>query len=247
MDANLPQVDVAGVAVGALDRAGWVRHLSRCVQEGGLHHHVSLNAAKWVAMDQHDGLRRAVRRATSVAADGFGIVAASRFLGRPLPERVPGIDLAEDLLHAAVNRRWRVALYGARPPVLRHVAAQWSNRGAAIVFARSGHHPVHDTRVIVEEIRQCQPDVLLAALGTPKAECFLDDHREHLRVPLAMGVGGAFDVWAGAVRRAPAWLGEAGLEWAWRFALEPRVRFERAVLSSARFAAAIASGRQVRP
>jgi len=42
-----------------------------------------------------------------------------------------------------------------------------------------------------------------------------------------MGVGGAFDMLAGRVRRAPGWMQQAGLEWAYRLAQEPTRLWKR--------------------
>src|SRR5690242_1974697 len=101
-------VDVAGCPVGALSRAAWADRLAGWIADGTPHHHVSLNAAKWVAMRRDGSLRRAVLGASGVAADGAAIVAAARWLGDPLPERVTGCDLAHDLLGRAPAAGWRV-------------------------------------------------------------------------------------------------------------------------------------------
>jgi N-acetylglucosaminyldiphosphoundecaprenol N-acetyl-beta-D-mannosaminyltransferase len=239
-----PTVDVAGCPVGALDRAGWLAHLIRCVDHGPGHHHVSLNAAKWVAMRHDASLRRAVLGATSVGADGAGIVAAARWLGRPLPGRATGCDLAHDLLEHAAGAGWRVALVGAAAPVVGAVAARWRATGVEVVAARSGYFAPDEERDVAEAIAAARPDLLLVAMGTPRAELFVARWRPVLGVPLAMGVGGAFDVMAGAATRAPAAVGEVGLEWAWRWAYAPRARFRRAIVDSARFAVAVAAGRR---
>ena len=242
----MPSVDVSGVAVGALDRAGWVDHLVQCVERGTPHHHVSLNAAKWVAMRHDPQLRAAVSRATSVGADGIGIVLAAR----GVPERVAGADLAADLVAHAAVAGWRVALLGARPAVLATVADQLVDRGVHVVFATHGYHPHASAgaeRALAQRISEARPHLLLVALGTPTAERFIDDHRDVLRVPLAVGVGGTFDVWAGVARRAPRVVQRVGLEWAWRLAGAPTARFDRAVLGSLRFVGAVARGQRVAP
>lgn len=243
----IPHVDVGGVRVDALDRSAWRAYLEACVSTRSGHHHVSLNAAKWVALDRDPALAAAVGRAGSIAADGVGIVWASRLLGAPLPERVPGCDLADDLMRSAATWGWRVALLGARPEVLDRVTRQLRARGVPVVFAEHGYYEPAREAALVARIREARPHLLLVALGTPRAELFIDEHRAALGVPLAMGVGGTFDVWAGAARRAPPTLQRAGLEWAWRLAGNPRARFRRALLDSARFVHAIARGRRVSP
>lgn len=238
-------VDVGGCPVGALDRYGWVEHLAACVAEGTPHHHVSLNASKWAGLRRDPELRRAVRAATSVAADGMAIVLASRWLGDPLPERVPGCDLAEDLLARAAAEGWGVYLLGAAPEVVDAVRARLAAGGVGVVGARDGYFRPEDEPEVAAAVRDARPQLLLVALGTPKAETFVARWADTMRVPLAMGVGGTFDVLAGREPRAPRALGDRGLEWAWRLARAPRARFRRAVIDPARFALAMASGERI--
>ena len=240
-------VDIAGVPVGRLTRAEWRDYLQGCVEADSAHHHVSMNAAKWVAMSQDPTIARAVGRATSIGADGVGIVAASWMMGTPLPERVPGCELAADVVRAAASKRWRVALFGAQPDVLATVTERLRARRVNVVFGAHGYHGAGGDEAIAERIGQANADVLLVALGSPRAETFIDAYSDQLGVGLAMGVGGTFDVWSGRARRAPRPVQRVGLEWAWRWAGAPRARFGRAVLDSARFVRRISAGRRVAP
>ncbi len=201
--------------------------------DGPPHHHVSLNAAKWVGMRRDADLRRAVRSAGTVAADGAAVRWAAG-----APERIPGIELAEELLAAAAARGWPVALVGGRSEVVARAAEVARARGARVALARDGYFAAGDEGAVVAAVNAARPRLLLLALGTPKAERFVGRWTQELRVPVVMGVGGAFDVWAGAARRAPRLVGALGLEWAWRFLGAPRARFERAVADSARFVVA---------
>lgn len=238
------EIDVAGVSVGALTLDEWVEHLTERLA-AGRHHHVSLNAAKWVRMRDDPELCAAVRAAGSVAADGVGIVLASRWLGRPLPERVPGVDLAVALLGRAAARGWRVVLVGAEPDVVRLVAAKLTAEGVSVVLARDGYFPLAADRTVAEAIGAVRPDLCLLALGTPRAERFAFAHADLLQAGLILGVGGTFDVLAGRVPRAPVWVGRAGLEWAWRWAGAPRARFRRAIVDSVRFVIAMARNERI--
>jgi N-acetylglucosaminyldiphosphoundecaprenol N-acetyl-beta-D-mannosaminyltransferase len=78
-----------------------------------------------------------------------------------------------------------------------------------------------DHSEIVRTIQQAKPDILLVALGNPKQEKWIWMHRKRLGVPVAMGVGGSFEILVGDARRAPRWIQVCGLEWAMRFIQEP--------------------------
>ncbi|MCA9495080.1 MAG: WecB/TagA/CpsF family glycosyltransferase [Myxococcales bacterium] len=223
------RVDLGGVAIdaGAFDEL--VRRLAADVDAGTPHHHVSMNAAKWVALLHDESLRLAVGEATSVGADGAPV---SRAAGTP---RVPGIELAEALLRLAPGRGWRVALLGARPEVVARVEALLRHRGVDVVLARDGMVREDEERAVAEAVAASGAQLVLLALGTPKAELFARRWGPTMGAALAMGVGGSFDVWSGHARRAPGWALAWGLEGAWRWLGAPRSRFGRAVLGPALF------------
>jgi N-acetylglucosaminyldiphosphoundecaprenol N-acetyl-beta-D-mannosaminyltransferase len=238
-------VDLAGCPVGALSREAWAARLAAWIDEGTPHHHVSLNAAKWVAMRRDGSLRRAVRSATSVAADGASVLAAARWLGDPLPERVTGCDLAHDLLELAPHTGWRIYLLGATSDVVDEVSRRLDASGVTVAGTRDGYFAPDEERDIAEAIRDARPELLLVAMGSPRSELFVARWGTTMAVPLAMGVGGTFDVLAGRARRAPDAVGRLGLEWAWRWVSSPRVRFRRAIVDSVEFAVSIGLGRRI--
>lgn len=222
-----PSADILGCPVDRVDLAGAVRRAVTLV-EGAHGYGAAVNASKLVRMRDDPALRRHVRGADLVVADGASVVRAARRAGAPLPGRVTGVDLCEALLREARARGWRSFLLGARPDVVEEAA----RRTAATAW----HHGwFDDPAPVLARVREHRPHLLFVGMGTPRQERFLDAHLSELDVGFAMGVGGAFDVLAGRVARAPGPLGDLGLEWAWRFALQPRARWRRTLLDSARF------------
>lgn len=171
-----------------------------------------------------EALRRAIANSSLVVADGIGVVMASRLLGTPLPERIPGIELAERALRAAARGKKRVYLLGGRPGVAGEAAARLCERipGLTIAGVRDGYFGNDDNAAVVEEIARSGADLLLVGMGAPKQEIWIAEHLDELGVNVAIGVGGSLDVFAGRVRRAPATFQRLGLEWAYRLAREPR-------------------------
>lgn len=169
-------------------------------------------------------LRRAYRQADLVTPDGVGIVWASRSLGFPLEERVSGIDLMERLFRRGAARGYRFFFLGARPGVAQAAAERLKKRypGLRVVGAHHGYFTAREEPLLLEEIHAAGPDVLLVGLGVPKQELWMLRHREALRVPVVVGVGGSFDVWSGRAVRAPGGWQRLGLEWLWRLLHEPR-------------------------
>jgi N-acetylglucosaminyldiphosphoundecaprenol N-acetyl-beta-D-mannosaminyltransferase len=190
---------------------------------------VSINVDKVVQAARDPELRAFIAMCELSNADGMPVVWASRLLGQPLKERVAGIDLFEALMKRAAEKGWRVYLLGAKEKVVRATRALYEQRypGIAIAGHRNGYWRPDEEPAVVAAIRDCEPDLLFVALGSPAKERFLARWQHTMQVPFAMGVGGSFDVAAGLTQRAPQWMQRAGLEWFYRFLQEPRRMFPR--------------------
>ncbi len=167
--------------------------------------------------------RAALNRGSLVVPDGIGVVLASKFRRGRVRERITGIGLLERLLGFAEKYGRSVFLLGASPGVADAAAAKMLEKFPKLVFAgkRHGYFTVDEERAVAEEIAAANPFLLVAALGAPKQEFFIDRYADIIGATAAIGVGGALDVWAGNVRRAPAFISKIGLEWLYRALSQP--------------------------
>lgn len=188
-----------------------------------------LNAAKFVNMRSDQRLHDSLLECDLLLADGQSVVWASRILGKPLPQRVAGIDLFESLMDLADRRSLGVYLLGAEQEVLDAlldiVRHRWA--GARVAGSYHGYFPEEDSERIADEISASQADMLFIGITSPKKEIFLGTYGDRLGVPILHGVGGSFDVLAGVTRRAPVVLQRLGLEWGYRLWQEPRRLWRR--------------------
>lgn len=230
---------VFGVPLTPLPLDGTVDRVAELVAQGGHHQHVALNAAKVVAMVDDPKLASIVRSCSVVSADGQAVVWAARLLGVAVPERVAGIDLMDALLARAALMGWSVYFLGARQDVVEQVVAAETARhlGLRVAGFRNGYWDPQDEAAVVAEVARSGADLLFVAMPTPRKEEFLAANLDRLDVAFAMGVGGTFDVVAGVVSRAPAWMQRAGLEWMHRLGQEPRRMFRRYAVGNTRFVA----------
>ncbi len=158
-----------------------------------------------------------LREAQLVIPDGIGVELGLRILGHKV-KRIAGIEFARELL----NRCESAALVGGAPQVAQTAAKNLD--GANIIYVHDGYFT--DAAPIIEELKTLKPALLLVAMGSPKQEEFIYNLKPILPNTLMVGVGGSFDVWAGNVKRAPAWVQKLCLEWLWRTIKEPK-RFKR--------------------
>jgi N-acetylglucosaminyldiphosphoundecaprenol N-acetyl-beta-D-mannosaminyltransferase len=231
------RADILGCSIDRLHLADTVSEVEQVIATRNFTQHMSINAAKLVAMHHDPKLSGIVDACGLVNADGQSVVWASRLLGDPLPERVAGIDLMEALLALAEKRGYRVYFLGARADVLALAVQRLREKYPALDVAgtRDGYYAEEESADVAAEIRASRADILFVAMSSPRKEYFLGEYGEDLGVPFVMGVGGSVDVAAGLTRRAPLIWQRLGVEWLFRLLQEPRRMFRRYAVTNARF------------
>lgn len=119
--------------------------------------------------------------------------------------------------------------WGVRAEVVGRVVSRVGSDhpGAVVAGSRDGYFGPAEWGRIVAAVRESRADVLFVALPSPLKEIWCHDHLEALGVLVVVPVGGAFDVFAGLITRAPLWMQGAGLEWFWRLMMDPREKWRR--------------------
>lgn len=166
-------------------------------------------------------------RADLLLPDGIGVILASRWLGTPLPERITGIDTAEYVLQIAEKKGRSIALLGGKKGVAKRAAMHLKKRYPAlsVVFTHHGYFEKEgaENERVLRGLRSAAPDILFVCFGFPLQETWIDRYASSIpSLRLCMGLGGALDVWAGDVHRAPKWVSTCGMEWLWRTLGDPR-------------------------
>ena len=170
-----------------------------------------------------EALRDVVNNAGLVLPDGIGIILGAKILGTPMHGgRVPGIDFVSALFGEMAKSGGRVFLLGAKPGVAEEAGTKLAEKHSGLVIAGTADGYFSDSHALIETINSAAPDLLLVCLGSPKQELWISENIGRLNVPLSAGLGGALDVFAGNVNRAPAFWQKLGLEWLYRIIKEPR-------------------------
>lgn len=224
------RITLMGCSIDNLSMEETLRTIEGFIHTGRPHQHVVVNVDKLVKASRDPELRQIINDCALINVDGMPVVWASRLLGKPLKERVAGVDLFEALMRRAGEKGWRVFLLGAKEEVVGKVAATYQRKYPKLVLAgyRNGYWKGEaEEAQVVEQIRAARPDLLFVAISSPKKEQFLGRYQAEMKIPFAMGVGGTFDVAIGHVKRAPVWMQKSGLEWFYRFLQEPRRMFRR--------------------
>lgn len=185
------------------------------------------NPEQIVQAERMPEFRADLKQADILIPDGVGLVMASRLLALKnrdvaISERIPGVEVVEDLLHIAQEEGYRVLLIGGRdydPARLPQDNFVWTPGYEDVQQPTTAEEAAIDS--ILEKEK---PAIVFVAFGAPYQERWVVAHRQQLeknQVKIVMTVGGAFDMLYGDLARAPGWVRSIGLEWAYRLAQEP--------------------------
>jgi len=186
---------------------------------------------------EDDGrFRDVLNGAHGVFADGTGARWAARLRGVRMKDNLVGTDLLPLLFEKTAGRGYRYYLLGAEPNMIEQAAASCREQfpGWELAGYHHGHFPEHEVGRVIDGINAARPHLLLVGMGNPIQEKWLHRHRDRLRVPLGIGVGGLFDHWGGRLERAPEWVRKRGFEW-FQIMLQQPHKWRRYLIGNPKF------------
>lgn len=187
--------------------------------------------------------REVLEAAHLVIPDGMPLVWIGRLQGyRQLKRRTTGSELMEAFCRQT-GPKYQHFFYGGAPGVA-DLLAETERKRHGIRIAGTYCPPFRpltpeEEQEVHRMIEASAPDVLWVGLSTPKQEKWMYTHKDKIRVPVMLGVGAAFDMNSGQLKRAPVWMQEHGLEWFFRLLAEPRRLWRRYIVNGSRFAWAV--------
>lgn len=221
-------IELLGIPISSLNWTQTIELIEQFIADGTPHLIATADTSAIVRAQEDDEFKRVLKEAALVTPDGIGVVMAARLLGVGLAQRISGIDLMDKLCAMAAKNGYRIFLLGARRGIAEIAARRLSRMypGLQVVGTHHGYFGELEEREVVQMIRERKPHILFVAMGIPKQEKWIARHMNELGVPVCIGVGGSFDVYAGVTRRAPKWMQQMCLEWLYRALREPH-RFKR--------------------
>ncbi|MCX6720718.1 MAG: WecB/TagA/CpsF family glycosyltransferase [Candidatus Staskawiczbacteria bacterium] len=185
-----------------------------------------------VEAERHKDFKYVISNANMWVPDGISLVWLAKLKRFDIKERVSGADLMKEFFQVANRDGLSSYFYGDTDETLGALNIELLKKYPNLKIAGSYSPPFRkltekEDEEIIQKINQAKPDVLWVALGLPKQERWIFEHREKLNVPVVIGVGAAFKFLGGKVKRAPTWVGRCGFEWLWRLLKEPKVTWKR--------------------
>ena len=218
-------MDLLGIPISRLKREETLEKVKQFLSEPAWHRIATVNPEFLVLAERDDVFRQALLDADLCVADGFGVVLAGWFFGEPVT-RFPGADLLDEILKIADEKKLSVYLairkdgLSSDEEIKSVLLQKYPN---LIIDGMELDIKVGHTSYVIPHTS----NIVFCNFGAPDQELFLESLRNNPgSIRLAMGVGGSFDYLTGKQKRAPKILRALGLEWLWRFILQPK-RFKR--------------------
>lgn len=182
--------------------------------------------------------RQELWRADIVFADGVPIVWAASLLGEPLKGRVSGTDIVWSCAQISSENECPVALIGGKFEItqaaMRNMKEKFPSAKLHALFTPFPLGP-KENEDLVKEIRRVKAKIVLAALGAPRQERWVQGHLSACAANVGIGIGSAFDIISGDKKRAPKFMRDHGFEWLHRMLLEPRRLGKRYLIEDSPF------------
>ena len=220
-------VALFGLPITNVTMAQAISRIDEYVVSGDFHQIATANLDFARNSLKNEYLQRIICECSMVLPDGAPMLWASNLFGQPLQERVTGVDLVPELAKLSVKKGYSIFLLGSNEDDSRAAADMLRERYPGVKIA--GRYcppvaPLHemDNEEILRRLHAARPDILLVAFGNPKQEIWIHRHRDRLKVPVAVGIGGALNMIAGSLTRAPRFVQKLHLEWLFRMVQEPR-------------------------
>lgn len=235
-----PRVKVFSASITALDLSEFTELLTGWAKGSGNGRMVCVANVHMLVEARRDASVAAILgRADAVSPDGMPVVWCMRRFGYPNQQRVAGMDLLPELCAAAEMKSIRVYFLGSTPAVLSAIRDRLNREHPHLEVVGMEAPPFREMTAeeetsLVKRINRARPGFLFVALGCPKQERWMD--RNVVRVNAVMvGLGAAFPVYAGTLRRAPAPMQRHGLEWFYRLSQEPKRLWRRYLTTNTYF------------
>ena len=219
----------------AIDR---IKELSSV--KNGRHYIVTPNADHLVKLEKDSEFGEIYDNADMVVTDGSPLMWIMDSIGHPIKEKITGADMLPRVCEMAAEEGRSVYIVGAAQGVAGKASdiLMEKYKGLNILGSISPNpgfeNDAEQTAKVIQAVNDVNPDILVFALGSPKQEKFIYEHRQEMNFGVALPFGAAVDFAAGSVKRAPMWMRKAGLEWLYRFMREPGRLFKRYFIDDTR-------------
>ena len=230
---KIKRIRVLDVPVDFVNMSLALRYVEEMVTHNRKGNYIlAVNAEKFMQLRKDLFLKKIFEDASLLLPDGVGAVWALRWRYRLITERVPSVDLMQNICKESAEKGYRIFIYGAKEDSNRLAVEKLRDiyPGINIVGRSNGYVSKEGMQGLIDEINRSGADILFVALGSPKQEMWIKEYLPLLNVKVCQGIGGTLDAITGETKRAPALFQKLPLEWLYRLIIDPKRIRRQAVI-----------------
>lgn len=219
---------VSGIPVHSYPKELFLNYMKTRIQGDRIKRHICITNTESMyyakRLPAHD---KFIKDATFSLCDGIGSVIAGKFQGQDIT-RFNGPDFMLACCEYGQDHGWRHFFYGGKEGVadllVEKLKVKFPNMQVAGTFCPPFRQMNQgEKQNMLHEVQSANADIIWVGLGLLKQEGWIAEHKDLLNIPWSVGVGAAFDFYAGTAKRAPIVFRKLGFEWLYRLILEPRM------------------------
>lgn len=210
-----------------------IDQIEAMISSGKKSYIVAVNTDVIIKIEKDPYLKKITDEADMVLMDGQPLVWVSKWIHRPIKEKVSGSDLVPELCKVAAEKGYSLFILGGADGVADKAKENLEKKYSKIKIVGTYAPPFgfekdeKELKKIRSMISNVHPDILITCFGCPKQEKFIYENFQVYDAKVSICAGATVDFLAGNVKRAPKWISDHGLEWFWRFIKEPKRMFKR--------------------
>jgi N-acetylglucosaminyldiphosphoundecaprenol N-acetyl-beta-D-mannosaminyltransferase len=219
---------VSGIAVHSCDENLILSEMERIIRKGDIFNHIAItNTESMYFAEKIPGHMAYINSAAFSLCDGMGSVIAGKFQGHEI-KRFHGPDFMLQVCEFGQDKGWKHFFYGGKEGVadilVENLKKKYPDLDVVGTFCPPFRElSTKEEKEMIAYIKAKKPDIIWVGLGLLKQEKWIAKYQNQIEVPWAVGVGAAFDFYAGTVKRAPQIFQKFGMEWLYRLSKEPRM------------------------
>lgn len=226
MDKKLQYCKILETNINVIDMEDTISYITEHLEQLKGNYICVSNVHTTVMAYRDQAYRKVQNSAAMALPDGQPLSIVSRKRGFSQARRVPGPDLMPAILDLSQKTGYRHYFYGSTKETLSALEAVLRRRYPKLQIAGMYSPPFRELteqedEEIIRRINESGADFVWVALGAPKQEWWMYEHRHKIHA-LMLGVGAAFDFTAGTTKRAPMWMQKLCLEWVFRILRDPK-------------------------
>lgn len=226
------KIDLANILIDNITLKESLKKLEEFIASNKPHLIVTPNPEIIVRAQDDPELKQIINNADLRLPDGISMVVVSKILGKPLKERVTGIDFLLASCKLAAEKGWKIFLLGSAPGIAEKAGQNLIAKFPGLKIVGTHHGYFSDDSEIITKLKEAKPDIVFVGLGAGRQEKWLAKNikglacgelcRAGIGTRVGVGIGGSLDVIAGIKKRAPKWIQALYIEWLYRLFTEPQ-------------------------